>query len=95
MVVARAVYYLSPVREGATIDYDPEVPYTGEIYINRGLHIEYGVTQIISSDAILSVLESQHEYIRKREYDISTFFTRHLEHQRRSVSKDTIRINPH
>lgn len=74
LVVARAEYYLSPAREGTTIEYDPDLPYQGEMYIDRRLSIEYGVTQVISSEAMLEVLETQRHKLSALGYDVSSLF---------------------
>ncbi|HOV98900.1 MAG TPA: serine protease [Bacteroidota bacterium] len=83
LVAAKAEYYLSPTREGTSIEYDPDVPYTDDVYINRRLNIEYGVTQVISSESILDVLKANQTQLQARGYHVSSVLSRY------SSSKDS------
>ncbi len=76
LVVAKAEYYLSPTQEGTIIDYDPETPYTGDMYINKRYSLDYGVTQVIPSESIYEVLNTNKQKIINYGFDIAPLIHR-------------------
>jgi hypothetical protein len=58
MVTAKSSYFIAPPHDDGTVEYDSSVPYTGELFVERRTDIEYGVTQAISSEAILEFLDN-------------------------------------
>ncbi len=58
MVSARTSYVLRPQTDDSAVEYDPTVPYTGEVYVDRHTDIEYGVSQAVPVEAVLEVLEA-------------------------------------
>jgi len=68
MVSARSSYVLRPPREEGAVEYDPTVPYSGEIFVERDTDIEYGVSQAVPVEAILDVLEANRTALAARGY---------------------------
>jgi hypothetical protein len=70
MVSARSSYILTPRREDSGLEYDPTVPYNGEIYVERHTDIEYGVSQAVSIDAILDFVKEKQAALVARGYPV-------------------------
>jgi hypothetical protein len=70
MVSARSSYILTPRRDDSGLEYDPTVPYNGEIYVDRHTDIEYGVTQAVSIEAILEFLNEKRSALIARGYPV-------------------------
>jgi hypothetical protein len=68
---ARTSYILVPPRDDPSAEYDPALPYTGEIYVERHTDIEYGVTQAIPAEALIDFFSANRERLRAKGYDIS------------------------
>jgi S1-C subfamily serine protease len=51
-------------------DYDPTVPYRGDIYVERETNIQYGVGQAVSVDAIRDFLKERLSKIQDKGYQI-------------------------
>lgn len=71
MVSARSSYILRPPHEEGAVEYDPTVPYSGEIFVERDTDIEYGVSQAVPVEAILDVLEANRTALVARGYFIT------------------------
>jgi hypothetical protein len=56
LVSGRSAYVLAPALGDGAPDYDPTVPYTGNIYAERRIDIEYGIAQAVSIETILEFL---------------------------------------
>jgi len=75
MVSARTTYLLAPRREEGA-EYDPTVPYDGEIFVDRHTDIEYGVTQVVPIDAIEDFLSENSARLIARGYRVSLVATK-------------------
>ncbi len=71
MVSARSAYILRPPRDEGAVEYDPTVPYTGDVFVERHTDIEYGVSQAVPIEAILEVLEANRGALAARGYFIN------------------------
>jgi len=71
MVSARSSYILTPRRDDGAVEFDPTVPYSGEIFVERHTDIEYGVTQAVPVEAILDFLSANSAAFEARGYHIS------------------------
>lgn len=49
-------------------NYDETVPYDGQIYVDNKKSINYGITKAIASEAILSLIEENREYLLENGY---------------------------
>ncbi len=58
MVPAHTSYVLTPGRDRQADELDLDLPYTGQIFIERRTEIEYGITQAISAETIRDFLDS-------------------------------------
>jgi hypothetical protein len=70
MVSARSSYILTPRRDDSAVEYDPTVPYNGEIFVERHTDIEYGVTQAVSIEAILEFIKEKQAALVARGYPV-------------------------
>jgi hypothetical protein len=70
MVTARSSYIVSPRHDDETLEYDPTVPYRGEVYAERRTDIEYGVSQAISAESIVEFLEINRPALEERGFRI-------------------------
>ncbi len=71
MVSARSSYVLRPPRDEGQIEYDPTVPYAGEVFVEKDTDIEYGVSQAVPIEAILEVLDANRSALAARGYLIT------------------------
>ena len=71
LVSARTSYVLVPEKDDGVVEYDPTVPYDGQIFVERKTEIEYGVTQAISVEMIRDFLESHRASLKAQGYDLS------------------------
>jgi hypothetical protein len=54
--------------------YDTNLPYHGEVYVNRRINIKYGVTRAISVETLKDFLEKNQSILHSKGYDITSFF---------------------
>jgi len=73
LVPGSSEYLLVPTREGEELEYDPRVPYTGNIYVDRRFNIRYGITQSIGIEAIAKFVEDNRALLARRGFAISMF----------------------
>ena len=66
MVTAHSSFVLAPEKDGA--EYDPTVPYTGNMYVERRTDIEYGISQAISVESISAFIESHLDDLQSKGY---------------------------
>jgi hypothetical protein len=71
LVPGRQETYLTPVREGETIDYEQNIPYKGDIFVGNRVDILYGVAPAISSETILEFLKDNKESLSAKGYFLS------------------------
>jgi hypothetical protein len=73
LVPGRTVSYLTPERDGEQLDLDPQVPYSGDMFVERRNDIEYGVMQAVSSETIMEFLSAHQTELSNKGYDLSPF----------------------
>ena len=66
-------YVLAPEERYEQSEYDPKLPYSGEIFVRYKANIQYGVTHITSVEAIRNMLLENEDYFRAKGYDFSAF----------------------
>ncbi|HVN49184.1 MAG TPA: serine protease [Bacteroidota bacterium] len=76
LVPGRTVAYLTPEHNGEQLELDTQVPYSGDIYVERRTDIEYGVMQAVSSETIMEFLSAHRTELSAKGYDLSQFMTR-------------------
>ena len=70
-------YYLTPKHSVDTLRYNLRVPYPGDIYINKRADIKYGVTRILSINAIQNFLKDNDKLLENEGYELQDFFKQH------------------
>jgi hypothetical protein len=68
LVSAHTSHILVPGREDGNLEYDPAVPYTGEIYVEKKVELEYGITQAIPVESIDAFLEQEKPVLQHKGY---------------------------
>ncbi|HKJ68979.1 MAG TPA: serine protease [bacterium] len=67
-------YSLTPEETYETTNYDPKLPYTGDIYVDLQQKINYGITNIISAEAIQAFLQKNESRLLEQGYDLNSRF---------------------
>ena len=75
-VFGRTHNFLSPSSDDGSALYDPAVPYTGKAYVRSRLELEYGVTQAVSSEAIVDFLQAHSDRLLVEGYNLRPFLDR-------------------
>ena len=73
LVSARTSYVLAPPRDEMNVEFDPSVPYAGDIFVERRTDIEYGVTVAVPAEALMELFEANEWDLRARGYEIDFF----------------------
>lgn len=73
LVSARTSYVLAPPRDEVSAEFDPSVPYAGDIFVERRTDIEYGVTVAIPAEALRELFVAKEWELRTRGYEIDFF----------------------
>jgi hypothetical protein len=76
LVPAHQDYYLTPVKEGEMLEYDPGTPYKGDIYVDSRTEIIYGVAPAIPAEVIFDFLSENQEPLLSNGYDIRPILER-------------------
>lgn len=67
-VSGRSSFVLTPSTQENEISYDPLQPYTGNIYVNNLVEIDYGITQAISIEAIQKFIQQHQRQLENKGY---------------------------
>jgi len=73
-VAATYGYVLKPEKENHEFIYDPDIPYTGDIFVNQKKDINYGVTSVISDEQIRQLYVDNRTLLLKKGYNLDKFF---------------------
>lgn len=73
-VSAKNEYLLTPSMSNGKHDYNPNLPYDGDLFIKRYEGINYGITYTISTDEINDFLSENRELIKSRGIDFDFLF---------------------
>jgi hypothetical protein len=71
LVPGRQETYLTPVKEGETIEYEKNIPYKGDIFVGNRIDVLYGVAPAISSETILEFLNDNQDLLSRKGYFVS------------------------
>jgi hypothetical protein len=58
------------------LEYDPTVPYAGDVFVERRFEIKYGIAQAVGVEAIREFLEGHSRELAARGFPLSSFLTR-------------------
>jgi hypothetical protein len=70
LVSAHSSYVVSPGKQNGEVEFDPAMPYTGAVYVERKTEIESGLTQAVPIEAIREFLRVQTPLLREKGYSI-------------------------
>jgi len=70
LVSARSSYVLSPEKENGEMVFDPAVPYTGAVFVERKTEVESGLTQAVPIEAIREFIRTQAPRLQDKGYSI-------------------------
>jgi hypothetical protein len=73
LVSAHFDYFLTPKKGDNTVEYDPVVPYGGDIYVERKSNIEYGIAQAIPIEEIRNLIDGHEDDLLRQGYDLASF----------------------
>ncbi|MGE5842456.1 MAG: S1 family peptidase [Deltaproteobacteria bacterium] len=73
LVPGMSEYLLVPNREADELEYDPRVPYSGDIFVDRRFTIRYGITQSIGIEAIVKFVSDNRAQLERQGYTITMF----------------------
>jgi hypothetical protein len=71
LVSGRSSFTLVPPTEDGMPDYDPLVPYTGQIFVQKRTEIEYGIVQAVPIETVLEFIDAHRSDIAARGYIIT------------------------
>jgi hypothetical protein len=71
MLPGRSISYLAPATGEGIPEYDPGVPYKGDIFVQRRLEITNGICQAISIEAIAEFVDRNRDELSAKGYSIS------------------------
>jgi len=71
LVSGRSTYVLVPPSDDATTEFDPLVPYTGDIYVQKRTEIEYGIVQAVPVETILEFIDAHRGDLASRGYTVT------------------------
>ena len=70
MLPGRSLSYLAPATGEGIPDYEPGVPYKGDIFVQRRFEITNGISQAISIEAIAEFVERHRDELAAKGYSI-------------------------
>lgn len=73
-VTASYGYVLKPEKENHEFTYNPDLPYTGKIFVNQKKDLNYGVTSVISIDQIRLFYSENRTNLIAKGFDLDEFF---------------------
>jgi hypothetical protein len=73
LVSAHASYVLTPEKENGEVVYDPAVPYSGSVYVERKMEIESGITQAVPVETIREFVRMNASDLLRRGYATAGF----------------------
>ncbi len=57
---------LVPEKLKDNLNYNPRIPYTGQLFVERRMSINYGITTVVSIEAILEFIEANEDLLEDR-----------------------------
>jgi hypothetical protein len=68
LVSAHSSLVLTPEKDGGDLVFDPAVPYTGAVFVERKTEVESGITQAVSIESICEFLRTNETVLRSKGY---------------------------
>jgi hypothetical protein len=85
LVPASQIYYVTPSKGGEAVDYEENTPFKGDLYVDKHADIFYGIAPAISSEIIVDFLESNHNKLVEKGYNLRRFLE-----QQPAAKKDSL-----
>jgi len=76
LVPGHQQYYLTPAREGERIEFDPIIPFKGDVYAESRTEIIYGIAPAIPAELIVDFLQTNQSKLIDQGYDLRSFLER-------------------
>lgn len=73
-VSARTEYFLKPEKENYEFNYNPSVPYRGDLYVHQKRDINYGITWVIPINEIRKFYYQNRKKIRDAGFNLDAVF---------------------
>lgn len=70
LVSAHSSFVLTPEKDGGDLVFDPAVPYTGAVYVERKTEVESGITQAVSIESISDFMRTMEPFLLSKGYSI-------------------------
>ncbi|MBN1638871.1 MAG: trypsin-like peptidase domain-containing protein [Ignavibacteriales bacterium] len=67
-------YYLKPVPGDERINFNPLIPYEGNIYIDKRINITFGITKVISIEVVRDYIKDNFDILKKKGYYLEDVF---------------------
>jgi hypothetical protein len=68
LVSAHSSFVLTPEKNGGELVFDPTMPYTGEVFVERKTEVESGITQAVPVESIQDFLRSRESLLLSKGY---------------------------
>lgn len=74
-VSANYEYYLKPAKGRHEMVYNPNLPYEEDIYVSLKKELNYGITNVISTEKILKFYQKHKDHIHAKGFNLDKFFS--------------------
>lgn len=69
-------FYLAPTKQDESIEYEPDIPYRGDTYIESRTDVNYGVALTVPAELIVEFLRKNRSVLLNKGYDLQSFLER-------------------
>jgi hypothetical protein len=76
LVPGHQQYILTPAKEGERIEFDPSIPFKGDVYAESRTEIIYGIAPAIPAELIVDFLQTNQSKLIDQGYDLRSFLER-------------------
>lgn len=76
LIPGQQQFYLAPARQDESIQYEPDVPYTGNAFVESRTDVDYGVALTVPAELIIEFLQKNQNSLSKDGYDLRPFLER-------------------
>jgi hypothetical protein len=73
LIPGQQQFYLAPSRQDESMQYEPDVPYRGDAFVESKTDVDYGVALTIPSELIVEFLQKNRPALLKEGYDLYDF----------------------
>jgi hypothetical protein len=76
LIPGQQQFYLAPSRQDESIQYEPDVPYRGDAFVESRTDVDYGIALTVPSELIVEFLQKNRSALLKEGYDLQDFLER-------------------